>query len=51
MTEQEREMLDSEMDKYFEEMELTEMEMIFEDTFHKICEHFYQLGKSQSKHF
>lgn len=35
----------AEMDILFDEIELSEHEMIFEDTFHKICKHFYIFGK------
>lgn len=36
--------LESEMDKYFETMEVLEHEYIFEDTFQKIARHFFELG-------
>lgn len=36
--------LESEMDKYFETMEVLEHEYIFEDTFQMIAKHFFELG-------
>lgn len=36
--------LESEMDKYFETMEVLEHENIFEDTFQRIAKHFFELG-------
>ena len=36
--------LESEMDSYFETMEVQEHEYIFEDTFQRIAKHFFELG-------
>lgn len=36
--------LESEMDKYFETMEVLEHENIFEVTFQRIAKHFFELG-------
>ena len=44
-----RKELEQEMDRYFETMEVLEHENIFESTFQKIAEYFYELGKKQNK--
>lgn len=38
--------LEEEMDRFFEEMPIQEHENIFEDTYHMIARHFYELGKN-----
>ncbi len=41
--------LEEEMDRYFDTMEVFEHENIFEETFHKIAHHFYELGLNARK--
>ena len=41
--------LEKEMDEYFENMVVQEHENIFEDTYHNIARHFYELGKQAMK--
>lgn len=43
-TEQTEVALEEEMDRYFDTMQVFEHENIFEETFHKIARHFYELG-------
>ena len=39
--------LDEEMDRFFEAMPIQEHENIFEDTYHMIARHFYELGQGK----
>ena len=41
--------LEEEMDRFFEEMPILEHENIFEDTYHMIARHFYELGLKAKK--
>lgn len=41
--------LEKEMDRFFEGMPIQEHENIFEDTYHMIARHFYELGLNARK--